>query len=416
MIKVQLYTDEEWRKTLDLRTENEENWVMDAQGKTFPLFLESHEEDGKGAPFRDPESVRVLKECGYTFVSEDDWYSLRCDDWSGTRRIPLSNLNYELRFALLVIWYSRQGRYTWLMGSDSGGGSVGEQIWKLLADLPFDIRIAIRISDMGILKNRIEGAEYRIVNYPYGGRRIQVTVRESWLGNDPFYTEMEGHRECSTAYGLCMGKDGQYYSDGHSVEYAFQYYWKNDIQGIIEHIKKNYPERFRLAETCQEYNVFSFAEALGEREGSSIVPLPCGSWYEEVQSYLYFRDKFRIICHLAAVPKEPLSRKLPLLMVDKNKDGSYGIHGSLTVKYPTLGECMGSVIEERSPERERFILVVDREELLSSARDIDSAVYGFRLLADSIELFEPYEAVRLFGQALEEVYGSGNCEIADEFY
>ena len=39
MIKVQLYTDEEWRKTLDLRTENEENWVMDAQGKTFPLFF-----------------------------------------------------------------------------------------------------------------------------------------------------------------------------------------------------------------------------------------------------------------------------------------------------------------------------------------------------------------------------------------
>ena len=60
--------------------------------------------------------------------------------------------------------------------------------------------------------------------------------------------------------------------------------------------------------------------------------------------------------------------------------------------------------------------MVDREELLSSARDIDSAVYGFRLLADSIELFEPYEAVRLFGQALEEAYASGNCEIADEFY
>ena len=277
----------------------------------------------------------------------------------------------------------------------------------------------------------------RIVNYPYKKQSIEVTLKDIIKYDDDFYTRISEHRWYDTSNGLCMGKDGKYYSNLISVKYGFQYYWGNDVEGLIRYMEEKYPDRIRLGEVHEIYNTFTLAKALGLEEGSVI-----GLMYwdckrcreaapkagkisdqeygeisaderqgEEYKDYVYFRDTFQFISHLTAAPDPVSSRKLPVLMVDKNYDGTYMIHGTLTVKYPEFEECISDVVEGRSPDRERILLVVDVEEQLRSAGDVDKAVYGFRLLQDSLEIFDRYEAVQLFGQALKEAYTSVACTI-----
>ena len=103
-------------------------------------------------------------------------------------------------------------------------------------------------------------------------------------------------------------------------------------------------------------------------------------------------------------------------MVDKNYDGSYWIHGCLTYKYPEFHEAISQVIEERRQDGERFVLIIDTEELLESVKDIDSAIYGFKVMPDSIEVFDVEDAVQLFGRMLKEAVASGKCKIDGDFY
>lgn len=84
-------------------------------------------------------------------------------------------------------------------------------------------------------------------------------------------------------------------------------------------------------------------------------------------------------------------------MVDKNSDGSYRI-------------------QERNKDGERIALVINTEELLDSVRDIDRAVYGFRVMPDSIEIFDVEDAVQLFGQMLREAVASARYKVDGEFY
>ncbi len=150
-----------------------------------------------------------------------------------------------------------------------------------------------------------------------------------------------------------------------------------------------------------------------EEYQEALARLKDGDAYEE---YLYFKNKFRIINHCTRFPGSTNYRKLPVLMVDKNHDGTYFIHGKLTVKYPSFDELFYDVITGRSPDRERFALIVDAEELLYSAEDIDQAVCGFRVLADSIEVFNSDDALEIFGDWLREAYDSDSCTISGGFY
>lgn len=212
-----------------------------------------------------------------------------------------------------------------------------------------------------------------------------------------------------------------------TLYYALQYYWRNDIEGIIKYIDKK-KRRFRLEEIRKEYSVFEFAKVLGKDE-EAILHYDCVREFislffsnEEEQSddiedeYLYFRDKFKVISHISIAPGNAIMRKLPILMVDKNSDGSYWVHGDLTCKYPEFYQAIGQVIEDRNQDGERFVLIIDTDELLDSVKDIDHAIYGFRVMPDSIEVFDVEDAVLLFGQMLKEAVASGRCKVDNDFY
>jgi len=429
MIKVRLYTEEEYIHALTIDGNGSHDHVFDYKSSFDSVLYNLHDHDA--LPFRDIVSRRFLKEIdGITFINDDDWYTVMWDN----ERTCIAAIPKELKFALMAIEHSRRGRYTWFC-------PAGDKIWELLADMPFDILIGMRITEMGICGSKIGGADYQVINYPYGGKTVEVTVKhDGILYGDDFYTEVPEGKEHSTSYGLHLGKDGKYYFDMYGIGYALQYYWKNDIEGIIEYIGKKDNNRLRLADINQEYNVFEYAKALG-KDGDELVSLDylhiLGCYnriraengmddYDEAvqelqsgdsyQEYLYFRDKFKVISHLTWVPEGTTFRKLPMLMVDKNSDGSYWVHGSLTYKYPDFCDAIHQVIDERSQSAERYVLIIDAEEMLGSVKDIDSAVYGFKVMPDSLEVFEVEDAVRLFGQMLKEAVTSGRCKVDNEFY
>ena len=82
MVRIKLFTFEEWLRAMDVP---KETW------KENPLPVESFEsllrcyleEETETPPFRDEESLGLLKGGGLTFVSDDDWYSVYGEGWGG---------------------------------------------------------------------------------------------------------------------------------------------------------------------------------------------------------------------------------------------------------------------------------------------------------------------------------------------
>lgn len=416
MIKVRLYTREEYLHASCIDCNGRQDHVFDYQSSfDFTLYnLNSHSD----LPFRDAESLRVLKAVeDITFISDDAWYTVMWDN----ERTCLSAIPKDLRFALMAIEFSRQGRYTWFFPARG-------EVWSVLADMPFDILIGWCTDKIGIYHPALTGADYQIINYPYQGKTIDVTVKYDFsLFDDDFYTKLSDEEYHAIIHGLYLGKDGKYYTSMFEIDYALQYYWRNDIEGIIKYIDKK-KRRFRLEEIRKEYSVFEFAKVLGKDE-EAILHYDCVREFislffsnEEEQSddiedeYLYFRDKFKVISHISIAPGNAIMRKLPILMVDKNSDGSYWVHGDLTCKYPEFYQAIGQVIEDRNQDGERFVLIIDTDELLDSVKDIDHAIYGFRVMPDSIEVFDVEDAVLLFGQMLKEAVASGRCKVDNDFY
>lgn len=389
------------------------------------LYEEEH------PPFRDAESLKLLKESyGVTFVNNDDWYSVIVEG----RRMAISCLYEGIKFALVAIHCSRQGRYTRYL-------KVTEKIWKVLADMPFDILLAIPIWEIDVYSLVTEAVDCKLINVPYGNKRIEVDIKKEYTGAD-FYEPVPEDDECSIGNYLYQGRDGKYYIDHLGVGYALHYYWKKDIEGIIKYINQNNEKRIYLERISRTYNIYELGEILNKDDNSimglaylfhkciyermyqegemteqelqaALSELQESGQYEE---YLYFRDIFRVVSHLEIVPSNPVSRQLPILMVDKNKDGTYLIHGDLTCKYPDFDDMLYDMISRSSQDKECHALVVDVDGLLSSVKDMDKTVYGFKVMGDSLEIFEKNEGMRIFGEVLKEAWDSGKCTVSKEFY
>ena len=421
MIRVKLLTEQEW---LDASCLNKKSAIRNAEMHLKHHMLDTAYADVPKIPFRDPESLQYLKETyDISFVSDEDWYSVMCDG----SRSDITCLRRGVLWGLAVIDISKQGLYSWFFPAE-------EPIWKAFSNMPFDVLIARRMSEIGIHSLGIEGTDYLIENYPYRDQAIEVIVKDRPFYRDTFYVSVPEYREHNTSHMLCRGGDGKYYTYRTDMKYAFQYYWRNDIEGIIHKIERIRKDRATLMNT-RTFDVFELGEQLsqnrdaimdldylycvdslkpehreGKCEGCSedFTPEEC---YAE---YLYFRDKFRIISHIAFEPDIWL-RKIPLMIVDKNTDGTYFIHGTLTVKNPSFSEIIYDIINMRSQKKESFVLVVHVPELMENVHDIEKAVCGFRVLADSVEIYDGYEGTQLFGEALKEAYYSGRCTVDTGF-
>lgn len=146
---------------------------------------------------------------------------------------------------------------------------------------------------------------------------------------------------------------------------------------------------------CYEYEdkVRFMKEELGQRRGTDMTAfreeLSTLQRTESYREYLYFKHEFQIINHMAEMPEKAYSRKLPFLILDKNYDGTYYIHGDMTVKYPEFGDILW---------------------------DVEHTICGFLVRENSVELFDAYEAVGMFGVGVKEAFASGRCTISERLY
>ncbi len=380
-------------------------------------------------PFRDQESVAFLETFGITFV-DGDWYSVKCGD----TRMPLSGLDNGYKIALSAISCSRRGKYIWY-------DYLGFDILKYLSEMPFDVLLAVCLSHLDDIDSIISGKSgCKFVNFPYQGKAIGVLCK-------PYHDfKSEGYIKlpCSAEYGHCLykGSDGVYYCD-EEVTHILRYRWWDDIENIIKYIDSCKRTKVYLSRPSQTYSLFELGDLVAGDENAiaeleyfrrmrelekdynsgritrghyelGVKRLQNGSWYKK---YLYYKDVFKAICHLAFIPEEQ-SGELGIMIVDRNPDGTYSLIGDKTYFRPAFCDAICSMLFKANGANnyeERVGLAVAggldwrNTFCLKSVKDIDNAVYGFRALKDSIEIFDKYEAIQTFGAALREAQESGKC-------
>lgn len=363
----------------------------------------------KVPPFRDPESLYFLRHSFGYRIPENDWYSFMHQEEDFRR--PMNEMEQDAKYGLCAIWYSRHDMYLRYQ-------SLWDETWKSLSELPFDILIGLNIADAGKYSRIFGEEDYIILNYPCGDKTMEVNVRS-----------MEHRRGA--------GEDGRYYMDSREVCHALRYRWWNDMESILACIDLSLKsrEKIYLANIEQTWDVFGFSRALRLEEECLIFldyPLRAGfrerlylegsltkEEYEETmrrlheeeswKEYHFFQKEFQIINHLAEKPEDVRCSRLPVLRVDRHYDGTYTTGEYLTGKNPAFHEILAEVISRRSSECESVFLVVDCEKRIHAPEQIDQAVYGFKLLEHSVEIFDKNGALRMFGSRLREACDSGNC-------
>lgn len=439
MLKVQYY---ETKKDLY-------NDLVNSGGKTVlydesmftGLMCGSIADEEDRPPFRDAESQMILKESFGIELVEDDWYSIISDG----RRTCLSDLSSDLKYALVLIDESRNGNYL-------KAKFMQAPVWDAVRKVPFDILIACTWEDIFWTtgSGKLPHSDYVIYGLPYGGDNgIYVCRLGSMIDND-FYTPMRPVKPGEFREGvdienyLYIGKDGKYYASGLSG--VLRFYWRQHLNEMLEYIDNlKYPKKLKMIEDT--YSISEFNKMIEPELKEGIFEAADGDYLWQLnmckkkykkgeitaaeyrgevdrlrktdgyQEYLYYRDKFKIVNHMYELPpKEMYWRKVPILSVRINKDGSYMIGGGISNKYPWQEEILGDAIDMRSSDYDTFLLYVDANEMIDRPEDLDKMTWAIWVRQDSIELFDKWDGLRLFAVAVRNALASGRCEISEAFY
>lgn len=414
MLRMRFYTKEQWREAMDRGT------VVQAEEheKAFrELLRHPGWKEGDKPPLRDAESIRLLKANGERFVNDRDWYSVIYvgDGGIGWMR-RVAEGDEELQAALVIAKNSRAGIYTelpkWMY----------RKVALVLADMPFDALIAVQMDGM-----------YRRY-FPGGG---DYNIEETFGGINIVFENSPYHNRTAEAAGSRPSCDNGFYA-----RFPYEYCWAHDIGGILEYIGSLKDTRIYVEDISRIYDVFELGRILQQDENViprldyfSDVMRFCEKAHEEnrdmdeeeyrneikglpveeahYKEYLYFKDTFRIVTHLTELPMEAVMRRLPMLIVDKDNEGTYKIYDEPTVKYPEFHELIEGAISRCRAGRESFHIVVDVPEKMLSADDLSRTICGFHVTEHCVEIYDSYEAVRRFGAALREAYTSGKCMYYD---
>ena len=390
-----------------------------------------YDEDGNSImPFRDEFSKKFLKNTwNIEFVRDDDWYSIQSPEEG---RFCLSGLSREMKYALTLLHFSRKNivlSYEF----------CGKNIWKVLSEMPFDILVAVDTTELKSWEDVCLGINYIIENFPFNGEYIQVQVSD--------YLIKDKQKVDITDEVLLYIEDGKYYACALELHnYLTHYDWKKHVETIIKYagyyVKdehpivnktlvcnvKEYAKLLGLKENyfldCSEYGreLYSYKRMLQEgditqEEFNEVLPYIKRRYATSYKDYLWLKGELKICSHLYKLPTNRTFRKLPMMIVDKFPDGSYKIWGTLTVKYPKFEEILYNVLTDLYTEEcERYIIVVNVEEVFNCAEDIKYTDCGFKITKNCIEIFDENDTLKMFIDIAQEAISSDKCEISTEFY
>ena len=369
--------------------------------------------DEKYAPFRDEESLRFIEEVDKATLVEGEWYAMV----TPFGKTCLSALSGGTKYALVLVANSAKGVYTEYF-------HAGENVWKILGELPMDILIAIRRKDMIFPWNCPMYCDYVLENYLHEGKETVAYVHNKEYFTEPYF------------------KEGYWHISG--FDNSICYRRQMNIRNVLAYIEKNAKPKEKLYDDLKEYSTLELQELLQPLLGED-EPLIYSDyqWYvddlkrsmdeedeeykmylekyrsdapEEYEEYLYYMNDLKFVNHMAYIPEMGWCRRQKFLIIQKNTDGSYCIYSRLSIKNPSYNEILEDVIPYAKEDAERFLLVVDVNEIIIDDSDIENAYLGFKISKDRIELYDENEALCEFGKMLKEAYESGNYIIDDGVY
>lgn len=377
-------------------------------------------------PFRDEESLRLLEFFDIGYV-EGDWYSV-LDRRSG-ERLPVWAMRQEALYALCLMACSKRGKYLSFR-------RCGDRVWDELVQMPFDILVAFRRSDLKGSR-QVGGHDYRIVNYPLNGQEVELTVKNSLISpqTDAFYSALPGYKEYGTSYGVCRGADGRYYTDSFYIFEALHYFWIDDLDNIVRYVRDHGRRRKSVA---RQLRLFEWYEGLGleRRWWSSYLSrleslkqdlehkfidqeeyqkkLQELQESEEYREHLYLKNEYKVVDHSVDELGRCTFRKLSLLILDRKQDGSWHLHNDLSWLNNRLDGIAKQAVSMRSPDYERFVLPVNVDRRLASREDFRHTVCGFLIREDGLEMYDADEALKVFASRIQAALDSGRYTVSRE--
>lgn len=431
MIKMFYYNKDEFIKELI------EHKICEYSERSFDRLMNwQYDKEGNSIqPFRDEDSKKFLKDTwNLEFIDEHDWYSIHSPEEG---RFSLAGLSKGMKYGLTLLDYSKRGLILSFQ-------HCSEKLWKVLNEMPFDILVAVDTSKLESWSDVMIGVDYIIENFPFEEKKLKVHV-PSRYGRFQDYEELKDKKGMKIYY-----KDETYYVRTGDIENVFcRYFWKKHIKEIVDKVNCYIVEEYPILNKILETNLFDFWELIGEEKDEllsgnsyfwdiswantmlndgSISREEYETWieqsklkfkeeYEEYKKYSELIKELKIISHLYVLPKKIYQRKLPVMVVDKYANGVYKIWGTLTIKNPNFADLLyEAVFEYYTEDCERYITIVDVEELFSCAGDIEYTNCGFKISKNCIEIFDRNDAMKLFRDIAQEALDSGNCEISEEFY
>lgn len=166
--------------------------------------------------------------------------------------------------------------------------------------------------------------------------------------------------------------------------------WQSDLKNIVHYIcyDRREEKRLCLARITKYYTEEEFIRILnGESVQTTGRP--------EV-------GVFQITSHLMEALDRPVNCFLPLLIVDRNQNGIYEYREEVSGEEASWEALLLRIEGMKSPDCERFVLVVDVWRSLRCRRDLEQTVCGFLVGESALEVFEEGEAIRMFGERLKE--------------
>lgn len=432
MIKVKLYSDNDFLTEVLGYALGKEKPAYAYNDELFNTIMENWDDS---IPFSDNDSIDLLQNAFGVVKSRDDRYSIEWEDGSIS---CITTAPTIMKYALVLIYQSKLGLYT------SYNPINIPNVASYLNNLPYDILIAVKSSDIGCNIGLSLGQDNFIVEN-YLPTNDEVTVHFSHRNNG---MDIEVGDNTGRTRGLFLGKHGRYYISDNDFCRNMQFFWREHLEEICAYITKHYTRRNKFFDVRREYNSFEFFKTFNmgeffigltyvveldelnislndgimtkEEYDCFVKKLENSQSYAE---YKFYQDEFKVINNLLYEPKELHERKPVVMCITERLDGTYYIEGGLTVKYPNFLELIESALGYRKTDsgsddsfQRKVMLIVDVNELLDSVEDLSKAVLGFELTMTSLEIFDKEDGLLNFRDILFIALESGKVELSKEFY
>ncbi len=382
MIRIKFIQDEEEKKQYPLHLYSclDFKWLVEG----------SPCEEVEEPPFRDADSLKVLREVADAEFVKGDWFGI---DFRYEGRSCITAVKECVQHALVAVANSRKGIYTSLEWYPEKG-------WEVLADLSMDILLYLevwKISPIYPLLDIPDSVYGKILieNHRYENRRVDgMLIRD--MGGD----------KLSEAGGVLISN----YFD----QYCFD--WREHLDLLIqkaEQVLKKKGDWYRHKPVISD--VSDFASALkpdfakGFYECLMICP-PEASASRNCRIVRSSLKDLQIHNYLYGIPTESVERyPMYLVMTKDTETGACTVSMKGGVKYPTFSEAMTEdfvMPEGGGGTCVTLTVVIDAGMFYHRENSFENAVWAFKYYDNIMELYDNIriydEFVRFIKQPFED--------------